>query len=209
VLGVFVDHGLAEVERNQFGAQVLAVQALNDGVIPVDLVDHAAHAVGDVYARLGNHFSGQRQIVGLLLGFFDRLDLGRGQALGLEAGGAVLHQLVLAAVVLGGDERFAVGDQVLHAHAGHEGVAQRLGHSALQRDGVGKCGADGQKGQHIAVSQRLAQAFGIEHEVADHARRAGLLRIDAFNQGFCALASAGTPPPSASTSCTVVLAESS
>ena len=95
-----------------------------------------------------------------------------------------MHQLVFAQVVLGGDQRFAVGDQVLHAHALEPGVPQGLGHGALKGDGVAKGGADGQQSEDIAVAQGLRQALGIEHQVLHLAGRSGLVGVDALNQGF-------------------------
>jgi hypothetical protein len=103
-------------------------------------------------------------VIGLLC-FFDGLNLCSRQALGLEADGAVLNQLFLAFVLLGGDQCLTVRDQVFHTHAREPGVTQRLRHSALEGDRVGKRWADGQEGQHIAVLQQMGQSLGVEFKV--------------------------------------------
>jgi hypothetical protein len=52
--GVFLNDCFAEVERDEFGAQIDLVQALDDGVIPVDLVEQ----VFDLGQRCGRLFAG-------------------------------------------------------------------------------------------------------------------------------------------------------
>ena len=225
--GVFVDDGLGQVEGDQLGAQFGLVQALDDGVFPVDLLGKttdtvdgvaglplffadllqlllaqgrragggdaagtgtgASYRLGHGLAKLraaGDDFGGQGDVVGQLLGTLQGLDLLGREALGAQGGDAVLHQLVAALVEVGADEGFAVGDQVGHAHARIPAVAERLGHRALQGHRVAKGGADGQEGDDVAVAQGLAEALGVEHQVLHAAGGAGLLGVDALDQGL-------------------------
>ena len=156
---VFLHDGFAQVERNEFRTQFVGVQAFDDGVVPVDLVDDAAHAL----LQVGT-------------GFLAVLDF----ILSAED----LHQRVFTLVVTGGDEGFAVGNEVLHAHAGHPAVAQGLGHGALQCDGVGKGGADGQEGEDVTVLQRLGQALGGDFKIQHFSLGAARAGRDAFEERF-------------------------
>ena len=171
---VFLSHGFAEIKREQFGAQFVLVKPFNDGVVPVDLVDHATNALAEggthtaffvQGAGCGNGFDGQTQVFGKLLRFFDGLNLRGGETLSLQVGRTVLHQLVFTAVVIRSDECFTVRDQVLHTHAAEPCVTQGLSHRTLQRDSVAKCRTDGEQCDDIAVCQWLSQALGIEHHV--------------------------------------------
>ena len=79
VCGVTLQHGFAEVEGNEFSAEFVTVKALNDSVVPVDLVGDTVRPIGDVGA---SRFGGIN----------------------------VLHQLVLAFVIVGRDQSIALGD---------------------------------------------------------------------------------------------------
>ena len=250
---VFLDNGFAKVERDELGAQLGFVQALDDRVVPVDLLgetahtvkgaalafglalverllllvgrDFVSHAVSSIVGRVaaaigivglsvsrvacrtgslvlltkqgvaGDDFGAERNVVGQLLCALQGLNLFGCVALGFEGGNPVLHQLVAALVKVRGNQGFAVRNQVLHAHAGHKGVAQGLRNSALQRDGIAKCGAHGQQRHHVTIAQGLGQALGIQGEVLHLARRGRLLRVDALNQGFLGAGQSGHTAP--------------
>jgi hypothetical protein len=47
---IFLHHGFAEVKGNKFYAQVFGVEALYQGVVPVNLVHHVVNALGYFFA---------------------------------------------------------------------------------------------------------------------------------------------------------------
>ena len=71
------------------------------------------------------------------------------QSLGVQ----VLHQPVLAQVVVTRHQGIAVGDQVADAHAGRMRMTQGVGDIASQGHGVGELGCRRPQGDDIAVSQ--------------------------------------------------------
>ena len=72
----------------------------------------------------------------------------------------------------------------MDTHAAEPGVAQGLGHVALQGDRIAKGLADGQQRDQVAVTQGHRQALGVEHQVLHLAGGGGLAGVDSFEQGF-------------------------
>ena len=128
--------------------------ALDDRVVPVDLVGEAAHVVGEL--ALGD--------------------------------GVGAHGEVLALVVVGGDQRFLLRDQVADAHAGAVRVAQRRGDLAAQGHGVLELGRDGEHRDEVAVLDRALGGVEVEVELLDAARAAV---VDALDGGLARLRDGG------------------
>ncbi len=145
-------HRTPEVEGNEFRGEGVAIQPLDHGVFPVDLVEQLAHTELDIGCT----------------GLFRQ------------------HEPVLALVIVGRDQGFAVRDQVAHTHAGTVGIAQRLGDVAAQRHRIGKLWTDFEQGQDVAVPQRVLEARSVKRKILD-AARGGSRRIDALQQGLAGL----------------------
>ena len=159
--GVALQDCAAQVKGQQLGSQALGVEALHHRVVPVDLVGHAPKALGDFGARL----------FGSACGF------------GAQGGLVALGEQVFALEVVGSDQRLGVRYQIQNAHARKPAVAHRLGHNALQGDGVGKRRAHGQQGEDVTSLKLLRQAVGVERQVQHLAGRFNR-RVDALQQGL-------------------------
>lgn len=173
-------HRVADVLSREDGDDVAGLQGEVVGRVVVD------HGLAEVE---GDQLHRERLGVDALdggvfpVGLVDDVLHVAGELLGADvAAVGELHQLVLADVVVRGDEGVPVGDELADAHAGGVRVAQGGRDVAAQGDGVGELGRDAKEGDDVAVPEQRAPGLG-QVQRGDGARRLGLGGVDAFELG--------------------------
>ena len=204
---VALHDGLAEVEGNHLRRQVLQVQPLDHGVVPVQLVEQGGRRLARALDHCPVFFVGSaapQAVVSLAragrvpgLHRVATLQCDRPVARARAAASVVLqrpahavgvvfdhlHEQVLAPVEVGRDQGLAVGDQVADAHAGAKRITQRLRDMTLQCHRVGELRRDREQGEDVAVAQRGLQPRAVEPELLDEAGGPGLGGIDPLELG--------------------------